>query len=168
MRDAYVAAADGLVDGGVEDSGIPLSESLRHYLAITLARFMRDGPGLDRLTIRVLTAMEADAPGPALRRLADECLIATSLFQARLERRGGSLGHYMGLGQSAYDAARMVEQAYSFPDMRDVIVAATGRGSGQGESLTARIAAARAGSRVARAALAEDNISPFPAPRWIG
>ncbi|TYB82903.1 hypothetical protein [Maritimibacter fusiformis] len=165
MSDTFVAAADGLVEDGVQESGIPLSDSLRHYLAITLARFMRDCPGLDRLTIRVLQAMDADAPTPALRRLADECLIATSLFRARLVHSGGSLGHYMGLGQSAYDAARMVEQAHSFPDMRDVIVAATDRG--RGESLTSRIAAARAGSRMAREALAEDNIVAFPAPRWI-
>ncbi len=166
MSDVFVAAADGLVHEGMRDSGIPLSEALRHYLAITLARFMRDCPGLDLLTVRVVQAMEADAPAPAMRSLADECLIATSVFEARLTRGGGSVRHYMGLGQSAYDAARMSEQAWSFPDMRDVIAAGTGRAGG--ESLRSRIDAARAGSPVARARLAEDNIVAFPSRRWIG
>ena len=103
MQDAYVAAADGIVGEGIRESGIPLTETLRHYIAITLARFMRDNPGVDRLTLRVVRALDAHAPQTVLRRLGDECLIATSLFEARLRHAGGSLRHYMGLGQTAYD-----------------------------------------------------------------
>lgn len=164
MQDVFVAAADGIVDEGIEASGIPLTESLRHYLAITLARFMRDHPGIDRLTIRVVTAMETRAGPQELRRLGDECLLATSLFEARLRRAGGSLRHYMGLGQSAYDAARLTEQAWSFAHMRDVVVAGTRQAPGD---LRARIEAARAGSTLARRDLARDNVLAFPAKRWI-
>lgn len=164
MQDVFVSAADEIVGQGMAASGIPLTETLRHYLAITLARFMRDHPGLDRLTLRVAAAMERRAPAEELRRLGDECLLATSLFEPRLRRAGGSLRHYMGLGQTAYDAARLTEQAWSFPHMRDVVVAGTGRAP---RNLRERIDAARAGSTIARASLAGDNLLAFPAKRWL-
>jgi len=166
MQDVYVAAADELVDEGLRESGIPLTATLRHYIAITLARFMRDMPGVDRLTIRVATALEAHAPPDNLRRLGDECLIATSLFEGRLRRAGGSLRHYVGLGQTAYDAAAMTEQAFSFPDMRDVIVSGTGRR--RPAPLRDLVDAARAGSALAREELAAQKVTAFPARRWIG
>jgi hypothetical protein len=169
MQDVFVAAGDDIVDAGIRESGIPLTDTLKHYLAITIARFMRDHPGLDRLTIRVTEAMEAHAPPDILRRLGDECLIATSLFEGRLRRAGGSLRHYSALGQTAYDAAAMTEQAYAFTHMRDVIASGTARGRGQGrESLRGLVDAARAGSTVARRRLAKDNVLAFPSRRWIG
>ncbi|GKY87105.1 hypothetical protein [Sinisalibacter aestuarii] len=165
MQNAFVAAADEFVGEGMRKSGIALTETLRHYIAITLARFMRDNPRLDRLTIRTVAAFEARAPDSALRQLGDECLIATSLFEARLRRAGGSLRHYMGLGQTAYDAAAMTEQAFCFPHMRDVIVSATGTAP---RPLSALVDAARGGSTLARAELERGNVVPFPARRWIG
>ncbi|SMH54070.1 hypothetical protein [Maritimibacter sp. HL-12] len=167
MQDVFVAKADELVDAGIRQSGIPLTDTLKHYLAITIARFMRDHPGIDRLTIRVTQAMETRAPPDILRRLGDECLIATSLFEGRLRRSGGSLRHYSGLGQVAYEAAAMTEQAHSFPHMRDVIVSGTARGRGR-DNLRALLDAARAGSTVARRSLAEGKVIAFPARRWIG
>lgn len=165
MQDSFVAAADEIVREGMEKASIPLTETLRHYIAITLARFIRDHPRLDRLTIRTVEAMEARAGQSDFRRLGDECLIATSLFEARLKRAGGSIRHYMGLGQTAYDAAAMTEQAFSFADMRDVIVSGTWRG--EARPLAVMVEAARGGSTVDRAALAAGNVVPFPSPRWI-
>lgn len=167
MQDVFVAAGDDIVDAGIRESGIPLTDTLKHYLAITIARFMRDNPGLDRLTIRVTQAMEAEAPPDILRRLGDECLIATSLFEGRLRRAGGSLRHYSGLGQTAYDAASMTEQAHSFPHMRDVIASGTAQGQRR-ETLRRLVDAARAGSAVARKRLAKDNVLAFPSRHWIG
>jgi hypothetical protein len=167
MQDVFVAAADDIVDAGIKQSGIPLTDTLKHYLAITIARFMRDHPGLDRLTLRVTQAMDSHAPPDILRRLGDECLIATSLFEGRLRRAGGSLRHYSGLGQIAYDAAAMTEQAHSFPHMRDVIASGTARGRGR-DTLRSLVDAARAGSTLARDRLAKDNLVAFPARRWIG
>lgn len=163
MQDVFVAAADGIVGEGMRESGIPLTETLRHYLAITLARFMRDHPDPDRLTVRVVRALDENAGAGVLRRLGDECLIACSVFEGRLRRAGGSLRHYTGLGQTAYDAARLPEQAVSFPHMRDVIVSGTGRRTDRMRDL---VDAARAGSGLARAALAGQNVVPFPAPQW--
>ncbi|WP_297081097.1 hypothetical protein, partial [uncultured Demequina sp.] len=77
-----------------------------------------------------------------MRALADTCLIACSIFEKRLRRAGGSLRHYSGLGQTAYGAAALTEQAYSFPHMRDVIAAATGNPP---EGVRDLIDAARAG-----------------------
>lgn len=168
MQDALVAAADDIVGEGMRETGIPLTATLRHYLAITLARYMREHPGLDRLTLRVVAAMDDHASPDVLRRLGDECLLATSLFQARLRRAGGSLTHYIGLGQTAYDAAAMTEQAWSFAHMRDVVASATGANSGaNAPDLKSRIEAARAGSPVAREGLAEEGILAFPAKHWI-
>jgi len=166
VQNVFVAAADDIVDEGMRESGIPLTDTLRHYIAITLARFMRDHPGIDRLTLRVVRAMEDRAPPDALRRLGDECLLATSLFEARLRRVGGSLRHYTGIGQIAYDAAAMTEQAFSFPDMRDVIVSGTRRSVPGG--LRDMVDAARAGSSLARDRLSEEGVIAFPAKRWIG
>ncbi len=168
MHDSFVAAADDIVREGMEKSAIPLTETLRHYIAITLARFIRDHPRFDRLTIRTVEAVEARATPGDFRRLGDECLIATSLFEARLRRIGGSLRHYIGVGQTAYDAARMTEQAWSFAEMRDVIVSGTGRGAERGPVRLRDLAdAARAGSRLARETLGENNIVVFPAKRWL-
>ena len=164
MQDAFVAAGDEIVDAGMRRSGIPLSESLRHYIAITLARFVRENPRIDRLTVRLVRALDASEPPGALRRLGDECLIATSLFEARLRRAGGSLRHYVGLGQTAYDAAHMTEQAWSFADMRDVIVSGTGR---EPVEIRALADAARAGGTLARDRLAEQGVVVFPAKRWL-
>lgn len=165
MQDSFVAAADEIVREGMDKSAIPLTETLRHYIAITLARFIRDHPRLDRLTIRTVEAVEARAAPGDFRRLGDECLIATSLFEARLRRIGGSLRHYIGVGQTAYDAAAMTEQAFSFADMRDVIVSGTMRS--EAEPVRALVEAARGGSTRASARLAEDNILLFPSKRWI-
>lgn len=164
MQDAYVAAADGLVRRGVRESGIPLTENLRHYVAVTLARYMKRHIVVDRLTIRVARAMDTNAPQSELRDLADACLLACSLFERRLRRSGGSLRHYSGLGETAYDAASLTEQAFSFAHMRDVIVAATVQDRPGPQAL---LDAARAGSTLARKELAQDNIIAFPGPRRL-
>jgi hypothetical protein len=165
MQNAFVAAADEIVGEGIRKSGIALTDTLRHYIAITLARFMRENPRIDRLTIRTIEALGARAPDRALRKIGDECLIATSLFEARLRRTGGSVRHYMGLGQTAYDAAAMTEQAFSFPHMRDVIVSGT---SAEARSLSDLVDAARGGSTLARTRLRDENVVPFPAKHWLG
>lgn len=162
MQNAYLEAADDLVAEGVQKSGIPLTTTLRHYLALTLARHMRRRLEIDRLTVRLVRALDARAPQGELRDLADACLLACALFENRLRRAGGSLRHYSGLGQSAYDAANLVEQACSFAHMRDVLVAAT-----QGRRPDARhlLDAARAGSGLARRQLAQEGVVPFPRRR---
>jgi hypothetical protein len=78
------------------------------------------------LTVRITRAFDQNAPAESLRALADECLIACAFFEERL-RRNGAVRHYVGLGQTAYDAARLTEQAYGFVHMRDVIASAAGR-----------------------------------------
>lgn len=168
MQDAFVAAGDEIVGEGMRLSGIPLSETLRHYIAITLARYFRENPKVDGLTLRLVRALEADVPSAALRRLGDEALIATSLFEARLRRAGGSIRHYVGVGQTAYDAARMTEQAWSFAEMRDVIVSGTSQDVARGQpGPRALIDAARAGSRLARDQLAETGVVVFPSTGWL-
>ena len=103
--------------------------------------------------------MDGGAPRDGLRALADECLIACALFEARL-RRNGSVRHYVGLGQMTYDAADMTEQAYGFVHMRDVMATAAGRaGTEDGRVLIDR---ARAGSTVARDELAAQNVVMGP------
>ncbi len=130
---------------GIEKAGIPLTGSLEAYLSITFARFIGREIRVDLLTVRVTRAMDGGAPRDGLRALADECLIACALFEARL-RRNGSVRHYVGLGQMTYDAADMTEQAYGFVHMRDVMATAAGRaGSEDGQVLIDR---ARAGSTV--------------------
>lgn len=164
MQDALVAAANDLVDDGIRETGIPLTDTLRHYMAITLARYMREQVQVDRLTVRVVDAMDRRADMRELRALADTCLIACSLFEKRLRRAGGSLRHYAGLGQTAYDAAALTEQAYSFPHMRDVIAAATGNPP---EGIRDLIEAARAGSSRAAQQLSEDGVIAFPTQRFF-
>ncbi|MGR3363680.1 MAG: hypothetical protein ACU0CY_05805 [Maritimibacter harenae] len=164
MQDALVAAADDLVGDGIRETGIPLSDTLRHYMAITIARFMREQVRVDRLTIRVVSAMDRRAAPAEMRALADTCLIACSIFEKRLRRAGGSLRHYSGLGQTAYGAAALTEQAYSFPHMRDVIAAATGNPP---EGVRDLIDAARAGSSKAADRLADEGVIAFPTQKFF-
>lgn len=163
MQDALVAAANDLVGDGMQETGITLTDTLRHYIAITLARYMREQVHVDGLTIRVVSAMDRRADARELRGLADCCLIACSIFERRLRRAGGSLRHYSGLGQTAYGAAALTEQAYSFPHMRDVIAAATGHPP---EGVRDLIEAARAGSSHASKQLSNDGIIAFPTQRF--
>jgi len=163
MQDALVAAADDLVGDGMRDTGIALTDTLRHYMAITLARYMREQVQVDGLTIRIVEAMDRRATVGEMRALADACLIGCAMFTERLRARGGSLRHYSGMGQTAYDAARLVEQAVSFSHMRDVLAAAASRPP---EGVRALIDAARAGSTTARASLKDDGIIAFPARRF--
>ncbi len=162
MQNAYLDAADRLVAEGVEKSAIPLTASLHHYLALTVARYMRRRLSVDRLTVRVVAALERRAPADELRDLADACLLACALFERRLRRSGGSLRHYSGIGRTAYDAANLTEQAFSFAHMRDVLAAATRR---ERPGLAELLDAARAGSGLARAQLAAEGVVAFPGRR---
>lgn len=159
MKDASLGPELGIasdfVRSGIEKAGIPLTGSLEAYLSITFARFFGKAIDVDRLTVRAAGAMDGGAPRDLLRALADECLIACAFFQERL-RRNGTIRHYVGLGQTTYDAADMTEQAYGFVHMRDVI--ATAAGQDRSEDGRVLLDRARAGSGSARAELAGQNI----------
>jgi hypothetical protein len=155
MNDATLGIAQDFVKAGIAKAGIPLTETLEAYLSITFARFIGARISVDRLTVRVTEAMDANAPRDTLRGLADECLIACAFFERRL-RRNGTIRHYVGLGQVSYDAADLTEQAYGFVHMRDVIASASGQDGGDdGRILVDR---AQAGSQTARAELAQQNV----------
>jgi hypothetical protein len=111
--------------------------------------------------VRVTRALDDGAPRDAIRALADECLIACAFFEDRL-RRGGSIRHYVGLGQATYDAAAMTEQAYGFVHMRDVIASAA---EGKPAEAPVLIDRARAGSTTARDELDRQNVVIGP---WGG
>lgn len=159
MNAATLAIASDFVRTGIERAGIPLTQTLEAYLSITFARFIGTAIHVDLLTMRITRAMDDGAPRDIIRGLADECLIATAFFEARL-RRNGAIRHYVGLGQMTYDAADLIEQAYGFVHMRDVIASA----ADPGEPRDARVLhdRARAGSRTARAELAEQNVIVGP------
>ena len=155
MNDATLGIAQAFVKTGIDKAGIPLTETLEAYLSITFARFIGARISVDRLTVRVTEAMDANAPRDTLRALADECLIACAFFERRL-RRNGTIRHYVGLGQISYDAADLTEQAYGFMHMRDVMASAAGQdGDDDGRVLVDR---AQAGSQTARAELAQQNV----------
>lgn len=129
MTPSTLAIASDFVKTGMERANVPLTQSLEAYLSITFARFLGRTIGVDLLTLRVTQALDARAPRDVIRALADECLIACALFEARL-RRVGTVRHYVGLGQATYDAADMTEQAYGFIHMRDVMASAAAQGEG--------------------------------------
>ncbi len=167
MNDATLGIASDFVKVGIEKAGIPLTQTLEAYLSITFARFIGASIVVDRLTVRVTQALDADAPRDILRGLADECLIACALFERRL-RRNGTVRHYVGLGQMSYDAAELTEQAYGFVHMRDVMASAAGQDAAEdGRVLVDR---AQAGSQTARAELAQQNVvlGPWNNPARTG
>jgi hypothetical protein len=161
MNPATLAIASDFVKTGIERAGVPLTSTLEAYLAITFARFIGRAVGVDLLTVRVTRALDNGAPRDAIRALADECLIACAFFEDRL-RRGGSIRHYVGLGQATYDAADMTEQAYGFVHMRDVIASAA---EGKPAEAPVLIDRARAGSTTARDELERQNVVIGP---WGG
>lgn len=165
MNDGTLRIAADFVRGGIDKAGIPLSATLEAYLCLTFARFIGRRVTVDRLTVRVAAALEGNAPRDVLRALADECLIACAFFERRL-RRFGSIRHYVGLGQMSYDAASLTEQAYGFVHMRDVMASAAGRDRPEEPALL--IDRARAGSTIARAELAEQNVVVGPWSRASG
>lgn len=156
MTPSTLAIASDFVKTGMERANVPLTQSLEAYLSITFARFLGRTIGVDLLTVRVTQALDARAPRDVIRALADECLIACALFEARL-RRAGSVRHYVGLGQATYDAADMLEQAYGFIHMRDVIASAAAQGE-EAEDGRVLIDRARAGSGTAREELGRQNV----------
>jgi hypothetical protein len=158
---ATLGIASDFVKTGIEKAGIPLTQTLEHYLTITFARFIGKTIVVDLLTVRVTEALDGNAPSDILRALADECLIACAFFEGRL-RRSGTVRHYVGLGQVTYDAARLTEQAYGFVHMRDVIASAASREEEDGRVLVDR---ARAGSETARKELGTQNVVIGP---WGG
>lgn len=164
-QDAYLVAAVDFVRHGMERTGIPLSATLAHYLSVTVARFIRSPVMVDQLTVRTVRAMDENASIEQIRALADECLIACAFFEERLRRSGGTLRHFVGLGQASYDAARMTEQAYGFVHMRDVAGAAREDCARDARTL---VDAARAGSIRAREALASGNVVVGPWGRRKG
>ena len=92
MSDATLGIASDFVRSGMEKTGIPLTQTLEHYLSITFARFIGRAIRADMLTVRIARAMEETAPRDVLRALADECLIACALFEERLRRAASRSG----------------------------------------------------------------------------
>lgn len=123
MTDTYISAARDLVIEGMRESQVALSSELEYHLASTLARYMHRPIAPDRLTVRLMDAAQRRAHRGESRQIGDECLISCAFFAARLTRRGGSIVHYAGLGQSAYEIAGMPDVALGFPDMLDVLQA---------------------------------------------
>jgi len=125
MIDTYLSVARDLVVEGMRESQIALSSELEFHLAATLARYMRRPIAPDRLTIRLMDAAHRGAGKGESRRIGDECLISCAFFAARLTRQGGTIVHYAGLGQAAYEIAGMPDVAGGFPDMLDVLQASS-------------------------------------------
>lgn len=121
--DSYLAAARELVVEGMRESQVALSSELEFHLASTLARYMHRPLAPDRLTVRLMDAAHRRARKGESRQIGDECLISCAFFSERLVRRGGTIVHYAGLGQTAYEIAGMPEMATGFPDMLDVLQA---------------------------------------------
>ena len=59
MKDGTLGIASDFVRSGIEKTGIPLTQSLEAYLAITFARFIGKAIGVDMLTIRIAKASAA-------------------------------------------------------------------------------------------------------------
>ncbi len=123
MMDTYLSAARDLVVEGMRESQVALSPGLEFHLALTLASYMHRPLAPDRLTVRLMDAGQRRARPSESRRIGDECLISCAFFAARLVRRGGTIVHYAGVGQTAYANAGMPEIASGFPDMLDVLQA---------------------------------------------
>jgi hypothetical protein len=157
-----LSSVHDLVEEGVSRSGIPLSQTLHHYLCITVLRFLSQPIQVDALTLRLVQAFDGRAPAAKIRVLGDECLIGCAVFEERLRRAGGSLLHYAGLGRTAYESIGLTEQALGFPHMRDVLVAATERSRGPADPRSL-IDATRAGSIRSRELLRESGVILFRA-----
>lgn len=123
MIDVYLSAARDLVVEGMRESQVALSADLEFHLASTVARYMHRPIAPDALTVRLMDAAQRGARRGETRQIGDECLISCAFFSTRLARQGGTLVHYAGLGQTAYEIAGMPEVAHGFPDMLDVLQA---------------------------------------------
>ncbi len=167
MNGTTLGIASEFVKSGIARAGIPLTENLEAYLSITFARFIGAEIRVDLLTVRIARAMDESAPRETMRNLADECLIATAFFEGRL-RRNGAIRHYVALGQMTYDAADLVEQAYGFMHMRDVIASAANKAETSDSQIL--FDQARAGSATARGELAARNVimGPWAKPDKTG
>ncbi len=125
MMDTYLSAARDLVVQGMRESQVALTSELEFHLASTLARYMHHPIVPDRLTIRLMDAVHRRARQGESRQIGDDCLISCAFFAARLTRQGGTIVHYAGLGQAAYEIAGMPDVACGFPDMLDVLQASS-------------------------------------------
>ena len=122
-QDCEIAAKE-IIEAGTDIHDLPLSPALKAYLIKTISRYFNEQIDIDCLTIRYQQASRSERKEIAFQYLADECLMATSLFMNRIERTG-SISYYMKLGSSSYGWARLTEQAYAFAHMRDVIMIGT-------------------------------------------
>lgn len=120
MSDSYLSAARDLVVVGMRESQIALAPELEFHLASTVASYMRRPVRTDYLTTRLME-MRRTRGREECRRIGDDCLISCAFFLERLTRHGGSVVHYAGLGQAAYDGAGMTDVAIGFPLMLDVL-----------------------------------------------
>lgn len=150
-----VATAVEFIQQGMDKTGIRLTHNLEAYLAITFSRYIKKEIDVDRLTVRVTSAMDANAPNDILRDLADQTLIACSFFENRL-RKSGTIRSYVGLGQMTYDAAGLTEQAYGFIHMRDVASYCS-----KEDDCSRLLDLAKSGSVVARQSLGNVIVGPW-------
>ena len=120
MSNSYLSAARDLVVAGMRESQIELTPELEFHLASTVACYMRRPVRTDYLTTRMLEVRHRRGREEC-RRIGDDCLISCAFFVERLTRHGGSIVHYAGIGQAAYDGAGMTDVALGFPIMLDVL-----------------------------------------------
>ena len=93
MNAATLGIASDFVRTGIEKAGIPLTQTLEHYLSITFARFIGETIAVDLLTVRVTQALDAERaarhPPRPRRRMPDRLRLLRAAAAA--QRRGAPL-----------------------------------------------------------------------------
>ncbi len=171
-----VADWQKLVCEAEAELGVALDEELESYLVFTLMRYTsRADMASQVMALDYLEAMQGTASvnGQKMREVADQCLLLTGLFPARVQRRRVSITYYVDLGRSAYQYlaenlasmtllySRMAEQFVQAMDTLHAI-RQLGEGSLQLEPLEAYALSQQTGSRVAQIQFGRELAFPLP------
>ena len=177
---AQVADWQKLVSEAEAELGVSLDEELESYLVFTLMRYTRRPDMTSRvMALDYLQAMQTtgNARQQQMREVADQCLLLTGLFPARVKRRRVSIMYYVDLGRSAYQhlAENLASMTVLYSRMAQQFVQAMdtlhairqlGEGTLQLEPLEAYDLWQQTGSRAAQAQLGLDQQNILPVD-WL-
>ena len=94
-----------LVRQAKDDCGHQFSDSLNHYLVLTLRAFVNKtdiASNVLALSYLENCDRESHVSIQNMRYVGDQCLILSGLFPERAQKRNVSLGYYVDLGKNSY------------------------------------------------------------------
>lgn len=120
MRDQYWSASQDLVNEVIDKHNLQVSDKLQSHTVEVMTNYFDKSLNDISITVEYMRSNINEPNSIRFSELGDHCLMFTSFFKSRANKLG-SVPYYSKIGATSYMYASMVEQAYGFKYMRDIL-----------------------------------------------